>query len=317
MVRIGIGSFAALLALLTFPVSLQAAEPTFPPGARTGLVPPPGFQAGKTFSGFEDRQRNALIVISEYPLAAYSDLENHAAAEQMQRQGLVVESREPVTLPTGPGFLVIGSQVAGGTEFRRWVLVASTPQFTAIVSVQVPSDEKDAYPDAAVRASLTTLVVRAKAPPEEQLGALPFTLRELAGFRVARVVGGSAALLTEGADDSFELAAQPLVLISTAIAVPPIQPGERDRFAKGVLAETPGIKEVRMMRAESLRIVGGPGHEILAEAKDTKSGSEVMVAQWLRFGSSGNLRVLAVARKEGWSDIFMRARTVRDGIDLK
>jgi hypothetical protein len=306
----------ALLAFVFFGVA-QAAEPMFPPGSRVGLVPPQGFDMGKAFAGFEDRQRNSLIVISEYPPAAYPDLESHAAAEQMQKQGLVVEGREPMTLNPGPGFLVVGSQVAGGVEFRRWVLVASTPAFTAIVSVQVPNEEKEAYPDASVRAALATFAVRAKAPAEEQLGILPFTLRELAGFRVARVMAGSAALLTDGAEDNLDVAAQPLVLIAAAPGAPPSQPGDRDRFARNLLAETPGIKEVRLMRAEPLRIGGMPGHEILAQAKDVRTGTDVMIAQWVRFGASGHLRVLGIGRTDGWSDVFMRLRSVRDGVDLK
>jgi hypothetical protein len=317
MRRSVIALFAALTLFASPDPAALAAEPMFPPGSRVGLVPPQGFDMGKAFAGFEDRQRSALIVISEYPAAAYPDLESHVAAEQMQKQGLVVEGREPMTLAPGPGFVVVGSQQAGGTAFRRWVLVAQTPQFTAIVSVQVPIDEKEAYPDTAVRASLATFAVRAKAPAEEQLGALPFTLRDLAGFRVARVMAGTATLLTDGPEDNLEVAEQPLVLIAAAPGAPPSQPADRDRFARGVLSETPGIKEVRLMRSEPLRVGGAPGHEILAEAKDVKSGADVMVAQWLRFGTSGHLRILALARKDGWSDIFMRVRTVRDGIDLK
>jgi hypothetical protein len=42
-----------------------------------------------------------------------------------------------------------------------------------------------------------------------------------------------------------------------------------------------------------------------------------MVAQWIRFGGSGHLRVLGMARKEGWGEIYPRLRAVRDGIDLR
>jgi hypothetical protein len=317
MARTGFGTSAAFLAFVLLAAPTHAAEPMFPPGSRVGLVPPPGFHMGKAFAGFEDRQRNALIVISEYPASAYPDLEQRVAAEQMQKQGLVVERREPVTLEAGPAFLVVGSQDAGGTNFRRWVLVASTAQFTAIVSVQVPTEEKEAHSDAAVRASLATFAVRAKAPVEEQLEALPFRLRELAGFRIARVMASSAALLTEGADESLDVAVQPVVLIAIVPGAPPAQASDRDRFARSVLSEAPGIKDVRLTRSEPLRIGSMPGHEIVAEAKDIKSGTEVMVAQWLRFGVTNHLRILAVARKEGWFETFMRLRTVRDGVDPK
>jgi hypothetical protein len=312
-----------LLALVLFGavpagvVPAAAEDPMFPPGSRVGLVPPPGFVMSKAFSGFLDPEKNALILITELPASAYDDLDDRVADDQLRLQGVTVEARERMALATGPGFLVTGHQEAGGQTFRRWILFGSTHDFTAIVSVQVPDAAKDAYPDPTMRAALATFAIRTTAPVEEQLGGLPFMLRELAGFRVVRVVSGSAALLTDGPADTLELAVQPLLLIAAAPGTVPAQPGDRDRFARGVLAETPGIKDIRLVRSEPLRIGGQQGHEILAEAKDVKTNGEVMVAQWLRFGASGHLRVLGMARKDGWAEIFARLRAVRDGIDLR
>src|SRR5262249_4263787 len=266
---------------------------------------------------FLDADKNALILITEFPASAYADLDARVADEQLRKQGVTVEAREPITLATGPGFLVIGHQEAGGLTFRRWILFGATRDFTAIVSVQVPEAEKESYPDAAVRAALATFAVRGSAPVEEQLGALPFTLHELAGFRLVRVMSGSAALLADGTADNLEVSGQALLLVAAAPGAVPSDAGERDRFARGLLAETPGVKEIRLVRSEPLRIGGHPGHEIVAEAKDVKTDVAVMIAQWLRFGGSGHLRVLGVARKEGWGDVFSRLRAVRDGVELR
>jgi len=303
--------------LLALGTPAQAAEPVFPPGSRVGLVAPEGFVPGKTFPGFEDREKNSLILISEFPASAYKDFESRVAEEQLRRQGIGVEGREPFALATGPAFLVVGHQEAAGLLFRRWILFSSTTAFTAIVSVQVPDSEKEAHSDAAIRAALATIAIRAEAPVAEQLDGLPFTLGELAGFRIARVVPGSAVLLTDGPGESLEVAEQPLLLIAAALGAVSPQPGDRERFARGVLAETPGIKEVRLVRSEPLRMGGQVGHEILAEAKDVKTNADIMVAQWLRFGSSGHLRVLGLARRDGWDEIFARLRAVRDGIELR
>ena len=306
-----------LLALFALIAPARADDPIFPPGSRVGLVPPQGFEVGKAFAGFGDPARNALILITELPASAYAELDARLADEQLQRQGVTVENREPMGFAMGPGFLVTGHQEAGGVTFRRWILFGSMSQFTAVVSVQVPESEKDTYPDAAVRAALATVAVRVTAPLEEQLVALPFTLTELAGFHVARVVPGSAALLTDGRTDQLDLPEQPLLLITVATGNVSADTSDRDRFARGLLAETPGIKEIRLVRAEPLRIGGQPGYEIIAEAKDIKTSTDVMVAQWLRFGGRAHLRVLGMARKEGWGEMFQRLRAVRDGIELR
>jgi hypothetical protein len=304
-----------ILLLLLLAGAAHAAEPTFPPGSRVGLVPPEGFVVAKGVPAFEDRERKSLIVISEFPAAAYADIESRVANEEMFRQGVVIENREPIQLATGPAFLVTGRQEAAGTLFRRWFMFSSTPNFTAIVAVQVPDAEKEHHTDAEVRAALATFAVRPVAPVEEQLGALPFELHELAGFRVARVLGTNAALLAEDPGQSLDVADQALVLVVTGAGAPSADPAERDRFARKVLADAPGIKEIRIRRSEPLRIAGAPGHEILADAKDLKGETELTVAQWLRFGINGHIRVLALVRKTAWNELYPRLRAVRDGVD--
>lgn len=303
-----------LLLLLAGPAS--AVEPTFPPGSRIGLVPPEGFVSGKVFPGFEDREKGALILMTELPASAFPELEKSVADEQLRRQGVSIETREPITIPTGPAVLIIGRQEAEGRAFRRWILFGSTPDFTAVVSAQVPESAVQPDFDASMRAALATFAVRKVAPVEEQLDGLPFTIGDLAGFRVAKVLGGTAALLTEGNGDAPDVADQPLVLVAAGPGSAPPDAGDRDRFARGLLSETPGIKEVRLVRAEPLRIGGQQGYEIIAQAKDVKTNADVMVAQWIRFGGNGHLRVLGMARKDGWAEIFPRLRALRDGITL-
>jgi len=294
--------------------SPRAADAVFPPAARVGLAPPAGLTVSKEFVGFEDRARKTGILIIELPAAAYAEMEKSVTAELLKQGGTTLESNDPFPLNSGPAFLIVGRQQAEGLALRKWVLVASSPDLTAVVTVQVPEAESATYPDAAVRAALATLTVRANVPVEEQLGVLPFTLRDLAGFRIIRVLAGGAALLTEGPSDAIEFGEQPLMLI-TVVTGAPAEPAERDRFARGMFAGTPAIKDVRLTRAEPLRIGGQPGHEIVAEAKDLKGDTAVTVVQWLRFGIGGHLRLTGIARKDAWAAMFPRFRAVRDGVE--
>ena len=64
-----------------------------------------------------------------------------------------------------------------------------------------------------------------------------------------------------------------------------------------------------------MRIGGSPGYEIRAQAKGLND-EPVIVAQWLRFGGSGFLRIVGIGRKDDWDALFTRFRAVRDGIEL-
>lgn len=303
-----------LAALAIFPA--RAADAVFPPASRIGLVPPNGFTVSKQFSGFEDRARKAAILLVELPAEAYAQIEKGAAEQILKSGGADVESNAPFALASGPAFLVVAVQQIDGVTLRKWVLVASTPDLTAAITIQVPDSEKDTYSDAAVRAALATVTVRAKVPTEEQLGVLPFKLNDLAGFRPVHVAPGGAVLLTDGPKDSIELAEQPLMLITVAPGGPN-EPEDRERFARTLFGGTPAIKDMRLLRVEAQRIGGQPGHEIVANGKDIKTDVDVTIVQWLRFSGGSYTRLLGVARKDTWDAVFPRFRALRDGMEPK
>jgi hypothetical protein len=211
-----------------------------------------------------------------------------------------------VPLKDGHGFIVLARQQTGGTTLRKWALIAGTSTLTAIVTLGVPEEAASAYPDAACRASLASFAVRAKVPAEEQLALLPYQLRDFAGFRIVRALADGSALLTDGPNDTIKAADQPYVLIAIPPVAPP-QPEDREGFARRLLAATPGVKDIRIVRSEPQRIGGQPGHEVIA----------VTMVQWMRFGPGRFLHIFGLARTDAWQSVFTRMRALRDGIEPK
>lgn len=333
----GCAALAVALALaITIPASpARAADPIFPFGSRVGLVPPPGMVASDSFAGFSDPSENAAILITVLPAAAYDHVERTFDADALKKQGIIIEKREPMQLRTGKGFLVIGRQLADKEHYRKWLLVAAADDLTALISVQIPEHDK-AYPDGAVRAALATLSVRASVPQEEELRLLPFTIGDLAGFHVEGVMPGRAIVLgdapaegakdgskdgsKEGPKDTSKGAAEVGPDARMLIAAMPGGPSEFDdraNFARLMFNEIGGVSDVHLTLSEPLRIGGQPGYQTMAQAKDARTGTDVMVVQWLRFGASGFLQMTAIARAENWTSMLARLRAVRDSITVK
>lgn len=310
-----IGTVAAGLGMLSAG-SAFAAEPVFPPASKIGLVPPAGFVVSKTFTGFEDSARQSVIVMRELPADAYANLNQSMTDEALAKQGIALEGREAVKLAAGEGVLLAGRQVENGVALKKWVLLAAVSDLTGIVTVQVPDAHRDAYPETAIRAALMSLAVRPQVPLEERLSVLPYTLGELGGFRLVRVIPGNAAALTEGPSDTIEFSEQPLILITIAPGTP-LEPSDWNDFARRAFATLPGLKDVQFSRAGPLRIRGQPGHEIVADATDAKTGTKISVVQWLRFGTNSHLRMVAIGRRDAWPGLFQRFRAVRDGIGTR
>lgn len=313
--RQAIATSIAVAVSLAPALGAEAADPVFPPGSRIGLVPPPGMAPSTAFTGFEDRDRDVVIVLTELAGSAYADVEKEFHTD-MRAGGMEVERREDIALKDGPGFLIVARQRLSGTLVHRWALVLSSAAITAIVTTTIPEAAKDAYPGSALRAALASVTVRAEVPVEEQLAALPYTLGDLADFRLLRAGRDGVALLTYGPKDTSVATEQPFFLIAPEPGPAP-EPNERDGFARRVLAELRGLKELRFMRSEPIRIHGRPSQEIIAQAKDGKNDTPLAVVQWLRFGAGGYTRMLGIARSDVWESVFPRMRALRDGVAPK
>ena len=304
----------ALLVLMP-PKGAAAVDVIFPAGSRLGLVPPPGMVPSRTFQGFEEPGTKAAILLTTLPADAYEQLAKSMVPETMKKEGIEAERREAFELPAGKGFVLTGRQTIEKERYRKWLLIASADDLTALVNVQVPEQATN-YSAEAVRAAFATLAVRAQIPEAEQLTLIPFRIGELAGFHVEDVLPGRAIVLVDPPSqtaDGASATAKARMFIS-ALPGGPGEAADRDNFARVAFGQIVGIKDVRLQDAGPLRIANQPGYQTLAKAKDAGTGIDVMVVQWLRFGSGGFLRMIGIARADVWPEMFGRLRAVRDGV---
>ena len=293
----------------------QAADPIFPIASRVGLVPPAGMVVSKGFVGFEDVAKDSAILIAAQPAAAYPEIEKSLATDSLKKTGITVDNREEMKFDFGKGILVTGKQTADKTRYRKWLLIVQGNDLTALVNVQVPEQET-AYPDAAIRAALATLAVRTTIPDAEKLSLLPFTLDDLAGFHIENVLPGRAVMLIDTPDgvptDNFDAR-----MFVAAFDGGPAEKDDHAQFARMTFGQIVGIKDVQITMSEPLRIGGQSGFQTTAQAKDIKTGDDIMVAQWLRFGTGGFMQMIGMAKAGVWTTALTRLRAVRDGIQPK
>jgi hypothetical protein len=300
----------AVLAALAGPAF--GAEPVFPKGSRIGIAPPAGFTPSSRFPGFEDAARNAAITMIALPDAAYQEFEKSAFVTGAK--GLTVAKREIFAFESGLGYLITGREQVQGEQVRSWYLLANgtTPQLghvAALVAVRIPEKARAAYSDAAIRAALKTVTFRVP-PAEEVLSLLPFKFDDMAGFRVLSISSAGVVVLIDG--DSDDLNKNPYMVVSIGRGAPE-DAESRPRFARDLMTSAP-LPDLSITSADPMRIGGGPGFEIRAEAKGADQ-KPVSLVQWLRFGGgTGFLRIIGIVGKERWDEMFPRFRAVRDGV---
>ncbi len=288
-----------------------AAEPVFPKGSAIGLVPPGDLKPGTHSPGFEDPDRKVSISILQLPMAAYETLEKSIFAKD--QIGLTDVKRESFPFQSGIGYLITGRGQDNGVAARKWFL-ASTGLgpflgLAMLIKVEVPEAASAIYPDAAIRQALASVTFR-EPPIDEQLSLLPIKFKDLAGFRVMRVVGNDGAILIEGPGQ--DMTKNPYMIISLGRGGPE-NPDDRARFARELLSSAP-LRDIVVTFAEPMRIEGRPGYEVRAKATGY-DGKPLALVQWLRFGGGGFIRVIGAVHQEDWDQFFPRFRAVRDGID--
>jgi hypothetical protein len=272
----------------------------------------------KTFEVFGDPDKNAAIIVSSLPPDAYEPLEKAGVPEQLRKDGFTIDKHDPIAVKDAKSFLITGTETADKTRYRKWLLVAAFADVTALVSVQVPEDEQ-IYSDKAMRAALATLTVRASVPDAERLSLLPFTIGDLAGFKISDVMAGRAVMLIDARqgtdnDAGFTLNARLLIAVLDS---GPMEPAQWPDFARTTFGSIVGIKDVHTQVSEPLRLGGRPGFQIVAQAKDISSGIDLMVVQWLRYTGGGFLDMVGMGRAEAWNEEFPRLRAIRDSIEPK
>lgn len=302
------------LALLVLLSLAARAEPVFPPGSRIGLEPPPGMVASNRFAGFEDAEHKAAILVLDLPGAAYQEAETSLFAKpQKDVEGL---TRRAFPFNEGIALLATGTATENGRRLHKWFFLATTvagsvTNLTAFVTVEVPEDARDVYTDAVVEKALKTITFR-KAPIAEQLGLLPFELKDLAGFHVRQVMPTGSVVLTEKEEGSTFAQAYMIVTVAPG---GPSNTADRPRFAQELIGSGP-VRDLTITSGETMRVKGMPGNEVRATAKDI-GDKPIQIVQWLRFGSGGFMRIVAVSPKADWNATFPRFRTLRDAVDTK
>lgn len=306
---------AFVVLALAAATTAATAEPVFPRGSRVGLEPPAGMAPSTRFTGFEDADRRAAILVLDMPGAAYQPAE----ASLMSKPPSEVTDLKRRSFPFAGGTAVLATGTAQQNDkpVHKWFFLATTTagpvkDLTAFITVEVPEAARGVYTDAVIEQALKSVTFR-KTPVDEQMAMLPFQLRDLAGFHVRQVApnAGSVILTEKEEGGLFESA---YVIVSVAPGGPASN-DDRARFAQDLIRNIP-VRDLTITSGETMRIKGLPGNEVRGTAKDAND-KPISLVQWLRFGGGGFMRIVAVAPKADWDALFPRFRTLRDGVDSR
>jgi hypothetical protein len=257
------GQVAAIDAYIEFPAS----------GVR--LRKPQGFVKADSFEGFEQTATGSSVLVTVLA-APYSQVSLGFTREYMSARGWTLQSRADQAVNGLSGILVQFDQPVADQVFFKWSLVFGDDAGTTLVTAAFPKTHEQALSGELKAVVLSTQPTDRR--PEPAPG-LPFTIVGSPKLRVA----SSANAITYTRDGATPIKAPADPLFVAAPSLGKNQLGDRKQFALQRLQQTAAVAAITLQSMKPVIIDGLGAYESIAHARETKTGTPVVVYQVILF----------------------------------
>lgn len=266
-----------LFLISTIAVSAQSRQPKQPvpvTGTRVSLVPPSGFTPATQFSGFQQEETGASILVVE-GTGPYSQVSaGFADSARLLSRGILLRSRQKVTIQSFPGTLIQLRQSAHGTTYLKWGLVFGDETESVMITASFP-EEHEAELSEKLRSSLLTAVwEKKKAVPKRE--GLNFKVDESGDLAFAQRMANTLAYSRQG-KFPLESPYDPLFIVGQSISKTVIE--DYEQYTRDRLLATGDVVGIQIEQITPLEIDSLGGYEIIALARDRDSGEPTLLYQ--------------------------------------
>ena len=268
-------------------------------GTKCSIIPPSGFVAATTFSGFQNAETGASIMINEIP-APYQSLVDGFTAEALKSKGMTLIKKQTIDFNGSKATLINLTQPANGTTYLKQMLVFGDTKGTVLVNGIYPEASKDLEPQ--IKDALLSTVYNSS-QNDNPLEAAAFTIdiRDTE-FKLIKYMSGSLLYSTDGKIPTEK----PTLIVGNSIAKVLSQNQKKyseERLKKLPRGELNIIKEINDITIDNLK-----GFEIVANGK-TKDDKAELVYQVMLFNEKGDYYIIVGQTKDDFNkylEIFKR-----------
>jgi hypothetical protein len=277
--RIAILAAAALLVFTS--LSAGAADYVRIPGTRTSLQPPEGFSLADRFPGFQRADVQSSIMVSEIPAPA-TEMMKGMTREGLAKQGMTLVSSQAERIGGREALLLQVAQSAAGTAFLKWMLVTGDQQTTLMIVGTFPKAVEERI-GSAIRGSVLSVSWPSGASID-QFEGLPFRVTPSPKLKVAGRMA-NMLLLTESGRMGPLGPTEALYVVGSSVSEGRI--ADLRAFSEARAKQTAEVKDIRNFDGHTLKVGELAAYELLADAKDMKTGTPIRLYQVVALDGSG------------------------------
>lgn len=250
------------------------------PGTKTSMIPPPGFVAATNFTGFQQPETGASILVAEIETGAES-LANGFTEQALATRGMKLLQKQNVDLHGTKATMLKVRQEANGSVYQKQMLVFGDNSTAVLATGTYP--ENNVESEAAIKTSLLSAYYNRQSKASSE-PASAFTV-DVAGtaFKFAKNLAGSVLYTTDGKVSS-ESPDKAVIIIANSLGK--TSSGDKKQFSIASLQKLPQCQTNKVQDISPVTINGLSGYEIIANGKGPKNEDQ-LVYQVLLFRANG------------------------------
>ena len=257
-------------------------------GTKCSLIPPEGFVAASTFSGFQQVASGASIMINEIP-ASYQSIVEGFTKEAMKAKGMTLVRKETIDFNNSTATLMNVTQPANGTTYIKQMLVFGDEKVTVLVNGIYPESAKNL--ESSMKEALLSTVYTAE-QSENPLDAATFTVDvEGTDFKLVKYMSGSLLYSVDGNMPTET----PTLIVGNSIAK--VSPENRQKYAEERLRKLPRGESTLIKETNEITIDSLNGVEFIAEGID-KNENKVFIYMVMLYNESGDYYIIVGQAKD-------------------
>jgi hypothetical protein len=271
-------------------------------GSRVRLTPPDEFLPSPRFPGYEQEATGSSIMITEMP-GPYSQMSVALSTpSEAAKKGMTLLKKQEVMVNGQSGLLLHFKQTASDIEFLKWLVIFGTENEVVIVTATFPTTFENELSEIMRASILTTRWDKEKSvSPEEGAN---FSLSEKGEMRLAQRMGNQL-LYTKGAIFPSTDVDEPIFVAGQAMSN--VRIDDPEYYAKLRIQSTTSVTNIEIESGSKVVVDNLEGYEIVANARDAKSGQPMVVYQTMLFEGQGYFLMQGLAgsqHKETYLPVF-------------
>lgn len=245
-------------------------------GTKVAMIPPQNFAKATAFSGFQQTETNASIMISELP-APYSALIKNFTAENLKSRGMNLLNIEEIAFQEQPALIYKVKQTAQGLVFVKYILVFGDEKGVVMLNGIFPESEVNL--EESIKKSLYSSIYQ-KDKSINPVEDAPFQIDlKDSNLKFANAISGMLLFTSDG---FVPVKSMDKAFFSVGQAISNVLITDRKQFVIDRLKTLPDGNRIKIERTEEVNIDGMQGYTISAWGEDDK-GKKELVHQTILF----------------------------------